>query len=57
MVDENAGKLLRKGSKRQRVLKFFKTWKQKQSQRHDEVAAAPVRLSFFLSAIISAIPA
>ncbi|CAI9632162.1 hypothetical protein GT037_005706 [Alternaria burnsii] len=39
MVDENAGTLLRKGSKRQRVLKFFRSWKQKQSQRHDQVAA------------------
>jgi hypothetical protein len=38
MVDENAGKLLRKDSKRQRVLKFFRSLKQKQSRRHDQVA-------------------
>lgn len=30
MVDENAGKLERKRSKRQRVLRFFTAWKQKQ---------------------------
>ncbi|KAI4702138.1 hypothetical protein J4E81_002500 [Alternaria sp. BMP 2799] len=38
MVDENAGKLLRKDSKRQRVLKFFRAFKQKQTQRQGEVA-------------------
>lgn len=37
MVDENAGKLLRKDSKRQRVLRFFRAFKHKQTQRHDEV--------------------
>ncbi|KNG44981.1 nad(P)-binding protein [Stemphylium lycopersici] len=41
MVDENAGTLLRRGSKRQRVLKFFKTWKQKQSQGRHEGSIAP----------------
>jgi hypothetical protein len=56
MVDENAGTLLRKGSKRQRVLKFFRSWKQKQSQQHDQVAA-PVRPSLFPSTAVLAIPA
>jgi hypothetical protein len=45
MVDENesTGKLERRRSKRQRVLKFFKSWKQK-PQGHDEVVVRPLFL-------------
>lgn len=56
MVDENAGTLLRRGSKRQKVLKFFKTWKQKQSQgRREGSVCSPIpsfRSSFLLSLVI-----
>jgi hypothetical protein len=37
---ENAGKLERRRSKRQRFLKFFRSWKQK-PQAHDEVTVRP----------------
>ncbi|KAF1831572.1 hypothetical protein BDW02DRAFT_641382 [Decorospora gaudefroyi] len=44
MADENAGKLQRRSSKRQRIMKFFRSWKQKQPQGHearDEVTGQP----------------
>ncbi|KAF1939151.1 hypothetical protein EJ02DRAFT_457197 [Clathrospora elynae] len=37
MAEENVGKLERRRSKRQRVLKFFKSWKSKQPQSHSGV--------------------
>ena len=42
MADEkaNVGKLERRRSKRQRFLKFFRSWKQK-PQGHDEVTVRP----------------
>jgi hypothetical protein len=45
MIDENesTGKLERRRSKRQRVLKFFRSWKQK-PQGHEEVVVRPLFL-------------
>jgi len=53
MVDENAGKLLRKDSKRQRVLKFFRAFKQKQTQRQGEVAVPVCHLLLLFGVIVT----
>jgi hypothetical protein len=41
MVGEKVGKLERRRSKRQRILNFFTSWKQKRPQSHEEVAVRP----------------
>jgi hypothetical protein len=41
MGDENTGKLERRRSKRQRVLKFFKSLRPNKPQGHDEVDVRP----------------
>jgi hypothetical protein len=47
---ENAGRLERRRSKRQRILKFFRSWKQK-PQGHDEVATRPPPLPLALDIV------